>query len=608
MARRPNNNTLDYLMEHFGIPDFGIAQSIIDSCARFPNASKALDHLRRQIGPPPSSLNVSQRSPGFQEFPQILEALWIGMMYDGDRPYRLRSACTSIQQNWPVISSWLIFSMEHLFLAADSSRTVHRLFWIIPLFLKLEGAQQPVLNTRNATPNIRQLIGRVWFASIERNHPSWGRWSELLLVIEAESRCQGPASLTGFRAQAPTFTRHISQEANRISIMPVSELEDINYFLQGPSIPSLWGRGPGFGPFTAKASMDGGINGFVRALSNLVCKRRSLRDPPTASPTEYSVARAITSQIFDYLTGILQSRFLILEALESGLIPSLIKANPAFFMFESEEVAFDDAAVNLLRRISAYLPYPGILHEVLCSVQGISDSCEASLGMKSKKLWMAWQELKGKALVLRGVRRTLKTQGIYPLCAVEECPSIAISQCAGCSGVVYCSSACQKLDWRRNHRTKCLEYNQHRKTGIPTGLDVMDKDEQFISGIVRESVTRQNTKVAEMIRQLDDSSEHIADSTSSSEIPPNRKTYVAVFDLNTSEIPSIEGEGAFILYRNQGEFKQRLGPRKIDDPYGLLESVWTRTPENERGLLIVILVPQLRDVSLALMARLEAEY
>ncbi|KAJ8085448.1 hypothetical protein PM082_004264 [Marasmius tenuissimus] len=465
--------------------------------------------------------------------------------------------------------------MKYLPLMDDNSETVHRLFWILPLFLRLEGAERSVLNTRNTTPNFRQLIGQVWFASIERNHASWGRWSELLLNIEVEFRGQAPGSLTELRDRAPTFTRHISQEANRISTIPVSELEDINYFLQALPIPSLWGPGPGFGPFTAKASMDGGMKGFVRALSNLVCKRKSLRDPPTASPTEYRVARAIATQIFDYLTVILQGRFLILEALESGLIPSLIKANPAFFIFDDKEVVFDDAATHLFRRISAYLAYPTILHKVLHSIQGIGDSSEASLVLKSKKLWTAWQELKGKALALRDVRRALRAQGTYPSCAIEECTSVAISQCAGCSGVVYCSSACQKLDWQRNHRAMCPQYNQRRKTGIPTGLEVTDKDEQFISAILREFATRRNARIAEMVCLHHDSSEDVTITTPSSETAPNTKTLVGVFDLDTSEIPSIDREGSLVLYRNQSDFKEGLGDRKIDDPYGVLDSVWT---------------------------------
>ncbi|KAK1219494.1 hypothetical protein PQX77_017783 [Marasmius sp. AFHP31] len=611
MARRPGHGDCEYLMHHFGIPDPEIAQSIIDSCTRFPNARGALEDLRR-IGSPLGTTNISQPNTGFQSFVRILEALWIGMIYDGNSPYRLYSTFASIKQNWPAISSWIVFSMEHLVLTAETSDTAHRLLWILPLFLKLEGASQSVMDTRNATLNLRQLIGRVWCASIERNHPSWGRWSELFVMIEAESLRRAPGDLTEFRARVSTFTQHINQQANWVSIMPVSCLEDVIYFLQIFLVPRVWGPGPGVGPFTAEASMNGGMKAFVRLLSALVCKRRTLRDPLNAGPKECNAARGITRQIFDYLTGTLQGRFLILEALESGLIPSLIKANPTFFVLEDEEAMFEDAAADLFHRFSVYLVYPSILREVLRSIRGISDSCEVTLELKSKTLWTAWQELKGKALALKDVRRDLRAQGVYPLCAVGECSSLGISQCSGCSSAVYCSSVCQKSDWGKGHRTICRRHNQRCKTGLPTEFDLMDKDEQFINGIAREFITRQSARVTEVVRLHQNSSEHATDTTSSSENDGGgtrrRKTCVAVFDLNSSEIPSIDREGSFTLYCNQRELRERVGDRKIDDPHRVLESLWTRTPAEERSLIIVILVPKLRDVSLAMMARFETEY
>ncbi|KAJ8076160.1 hypothetical protein PM082_022145 [Marasmius tenuissimus] len=420
MARQPDNHTFNRLMKHFGISDSEISQGMIDSYTRFPDAHKSLNYLRSTIGSPASNLDVSRLSPGFQEFPQILEAFWIGIMCAQELSDQLEYTFASIKHSWSIISPWIIFSMEYLLLATDFSAPVHRLFWILPLFLQLEGAEPSVLTTRNATPNLRQLIGRVWFTSIERNHATWGKWTELLLTFDEQDPRRATASLTEFRARVSTFTRHINQEASRMSIMPASQLQDVDSFLLVLLTPSLWGSGPVAGPFTAKASMEGGMKGFVRALSSLVCKRRSLRDPPTASRTEYNVARGITTQIFDYLTRVLQGRFLVLEALESGLISSLIKANPAFFVFESDQVVFDDAAANLFCRISVYLAYPSILHEVLRSIRGINNSREASLRLRSKKLWTAWQQLKGKALVLRDVRRALRAQRVYPLCAINE--------------------------------------------------------------------------------------------------------------------------------------------------------------------------------------------
>ncbi|KAJ8076159.1 hypothetical protein PM082_022144 [Marasmius tenuissimus] len=132
----------------------------------------------------------------------------------------------------------------------------------------------------------------------------------------------------------------------------------------------------------------------------------------------------------------------------------------------------------------------------------------------------------------------------------------------------------------------------------------MDKDEQFINGIAREFVIRQRDKIAKMVRQHNSSnSSSVVD-----RVTPSREKCVAVLDLNTSEIPSIQRQGSFTLYSSQRAFKEGVGDRKIDDSRGVLESVWSRTPVSKRGLLIVILVPKLRNVSLAIMARFEAKW
>ncbi|KAJ7726559.1 hypothetical protein DFH07DRAFT_236440 [Mycena maculata] len=57
----------------------------------------------------------------------------------------------------------------------------------------------------------------------------------------------------------------------------------------------------------------------------------------------------------------------------------------------------------------------------------------------------------------------------------------SFKSCSGCRRFVYCSEACQSLDWRRGHREKCAEY---RSSNPSIHLDYKSRERAFICALL----------------------------------------------------------------------------------------------------------------------------
>lgn len=40
-------------------------------------------------------------------------------------------------------------------------------------------------------------------------------------------------------------------------------------------------------------------------------------------------------------------------------------------------------------------------------------------------------------------------------CGKEACEDVVLMKCSACKAVVYCSSECQRKDWKTGHKQKC---------------------------------------------------------------------------------------------------------------------------------------------------------
>ncbi|KAJ8085407.1 hypothetical protein PM082_004223 [Marasmius tenuissimus] len=371
----------------------------------------------------PEPLDVNQSSPSPDTLFRILAAVWCSLAHD--LSLDLSSTYTLIKDNWPTISSWIISLMNQVHLSdvqdtRDGYDTIQRTYWILPLFLQLKPFNTALRNARNETSlKLEKIIGRIWLDAIERKHPSWGQWSQVLVfILMKEDLNHYTDILADVPLQTTLFVRHLNRLAHEVPTM--NDLEEIEHLFGLLPDPRLWGRNKT--PFGSDTTMDGRVGAFTHLLSSILRRSRGLQKP--ASMKRHEVAgevqriRNIAFQILHYFRVIVAGRYMILEALEAGIIPALIKANPEFFDVECGPAEMrgkiDDSAVQFLRRLSEYLIYPEILSEVLRCVRSISVDCQNALTEKSNSVAVAWEELTQKAFGFGAIRRGLKAQGTYP--------------------------------------------------------------------------------------------------------------------------------------------------------------------------------------------------
>ncbi|KAJ8074187.1 hypothetical protein PM082_012479 [Marasmius tenuissimus] len=165
---------------------------------------------------------------------------------------------------------------------------------------------------------------------------------------------------------------------------------------------------------------------------------------------------------------------------------------PCFFFFDDSptrqppDMRFGDWTISVLKRISRLMVHPEPLRAFLSASRKIGvDGPKGDLRVKFPALWNLWGSMKGKATLLRDIRRTIRENGMVVCGNEERCPLIfaLYSQgqamgmnpherlqkrrllCSRCKWVTYCSHSCQKAAWKQ-HRKVCGDMAGNRRAGM----------------------------------------------------------------------------------------------------------------------------------------------
>ncbi|KAF6759563.1 hypothetical protein DFP72DRAFT_136444 [Ephemerocybe angulata] len=140
----------------------------------------------------------------------------------------------------------------------------------------------------------------------------------------------------------------------------------------------------------------------------------------------------------------------------------------------STDMVSTKIAAYLLKVIGIYIVYPCVFN---AAMEGdISEETMDRLKrLEVPSLKDPWEELSGLIFELfQAIGRLevdTKTGGSSNicdnlLCARKEESGLKFKQCSKCSSVIYCSSACQRIDWDKLHRDECerarLEHDRHK--------------------------------------------------------------------------------------------------------------------------------------------------
>ncbi|KAF9261802.1 hypothetical protein L218DRAFT_961037 [Marasmius fiardii PR-910] len=601
----------------YKIPDLteGVSNPrfVYDALARYPTGARAIEALRKIRRPQVGDAAVDKSNPGEDTETFLSISTCLGVKMKGKKP---ESPPSLLKDNWKdLFGPWVIYILDQLILSGDEPYTptgvdlYDRALWSVCYFLSsFLGHEHDFRKCGQMSPRLFPLLSQVWFKVIDENHFTWGRWSKLLLGF-----IQGSVAMKSdfrkdwdvFAKSGPlgsVFIRHIHREALHMPTASDFNISDLNIFLF--LLIPIFHPGQTL-PFKGKEEKYA-LLALVRLLSALLYKRRLLRNASTIGSELMAVLHAL-----NFITLIADSNLRVAEVIEAGLIISILKAYPCYYSraheLELTGQRFDAVSSKILEHMAQYMAFPNVLHQFLRYAKTIGrfPEYERNLEKNSKALYDVWVRIRDQAYVWRSVRRRMISRGAYWKCTNALCDGsyarpgsdingadnkIKFYCCAHCSGVTYCSRACQKAHWRAEHREVCKELRQQREDGVASHSRT---DQQFFRGITQQYLDSQ----FELIHKaISDYRMHLAswsqknNYTLSSEhqlILNKRRNPIFVADLARKDFKQIDN-GVVV---NSEDFITRSQDRVERSRLVQLAESYRRRNMDVRILYVVFMVP-----------------
>ncbi|KAJ8093813.1 hypothetical protein PM082_009674 [Marasmius tenuissimus] len=378
---------------------------------------------------------------------------------------------TQVQRSWAsVFDKWIILLLTKVALSTEEVTTPEGVslrdgvlhFTVEPLFPNNE-------IDAGRIRHLQPLILHVWFRVIERDHPSWRRWSLLALASIHPASTNLPTInppepspyIDDFSERDNILIRHLDSLIPSLPRMDNVELQEFHafYSLLDSSIPvhSLDQK-----PF----SFDQVFAQIVSTIYLLVCERK-YTDTVTSSQTTKQIRFMV------YPSLILIDRLLLgprqaEQAIEHGFIQAVFSGVSSTLLsgsFTDIEDAYEYQISAVLAKISRYLLDYGVLRAFTRAGRKV-EALEERFRLACPKLWSVWEKVKKKAGFLYETRRNIKT--IFGFCEYQKCVTrdlehIRYIRCSGCFAVFYCSQACAQLHWKDRHRDECNRGQKHEE-------------------------------------------------------------------------------------------------------------------------------------------------
>ncbi|KAK1229493.1 hypothetical protein PQX77_007443 [Marasmius sp. AFHP31] len=494
-----------------------------DGRGRFLAAPEALTRLRK-LGKPPSNTRVDLSNPS----PKLLKAFGIlGSL-------TLSGEVVLIEANWTSqISPWVKFFFEEVILGEPDGTSTPKGVELWESIVKgVAGCIAIVIDVDSIArdnPYMEPCVIQTWYKLLDERREEWTMWCSVMtqLALHKDGKpvpepLRVPTKHSGKMRRTEeeyglVMVRHINLQTLEIPKMSKRDMWTLRNYI---CILASHGHEPGDpNPLFRPTVVEHAIPSLVKLISTAIFKRKARTDT-TASDLEDNVHPMVVLAL-RLLNAALRDPASVILALSAGVVKVLLNAHPCFFSFDDSparqppEMRFGDWTVTFLKRISRLMVHPEPLRAFLSASRRIGvDGPKGDLRVKSPALWNLWKSMKGKATLLRDIRRTIRENGMV-VCGNEE----------------------RKAAWKQ-HRKLCGDMAGNRRAGmsvVPSHSDTIffeallvyfvGQHSNYIRGELERYMSRLSTSKLSQDRQL---------------IQEGKKNPIIYVDFDTPAIPTPE--------------------------------------------------------------------
>ncbi|KAH7885451.1 hypothetical protein F5I97DRAFT_1390591 [Phlebopus sp. FC_14] len=240
---------------------------------------------------------------------------------------------------------------------------------------------------------------------------------------------------------------------------------------------------------------NGVIRAVTRVLPFIISQNTSIANRPLAARCIVNASAFLNTRLED-LDGVP----LVIEAIDSDVIPSLMKCEP--LLPYADHATARDQPITLLGSVLArYTIYRSVLRPTLLSMDAVEASRMELNLIKDGQLHQAWIRLKEVV----AERRRLLGHDIADGYHIQSCQNHkcgrageigSFKRCGGCLHTFYCSKACQRDDWRDGkHHLYCNGVHRRylRTDGQMAGL--RQKDIRFLDQVIIAELRKHTARI-----------------------------------------------------------------------------------------------------------------
>ncbi|KII83069.1 hypothetical protein PLICRDRAFT_702635 [Plicaturopsis crispa FD-325 SS-3] len=239
----------------------------------------------------------------------------------------------------------------------------------------------------------------------------------------------------------------------------------------------------------------------------------------------------------------------VVQALNSGFLPALLRSGN--FLHRVDHPFIVSLLTSMLSELLLqHLIFRSILRAVRRALKQVEKQ-NVGTAAASGVLWDVWTQFKARAeerLCLLDAWDTAGGRHKHRICNQVNCQQEddqMTKLCSGCFGPMYCSKACQRLDWPV-HRERCKASRKLLQDGLRARLD--DGDLSFIRFIVDGEIRRRLPGVVKDARTKGVSLNMLVLEFDFSAVPMDFRVK-DIFDYEVDPIPDHDGDLQDILRR-----------------------------------------------------------
>ncbi|KAF9240191.1 hypothetical protein BU15DRAFT_61528 [Melanogaster broomeanus] len=192
----------------------------------------------------------------------------------------------------------------------------------------------------------------------------------------------------------------------------------------------------------------------------------------------------------------------ILQALDSALIPSLLKCEP-LLPFADNPAGSHQPAIVLGDLLPSYTVYRSVVRPLSFIIDDVEKTRADAKVIKGGQLHEAWMRLKQAVAERRKFMKHDIAEGHHiQTCQNDKCGRAGetgtFKRCGGCLHAFYCSKACQRYDWGYGkHRFYCKMVHQRCDRTKGQVSAVCTKDLRFLDQVIISELRKHRDRIRE---------------------------------------------------------------------------------------------------------------